>query len=77
MYIKDYNDSTPVLAACENGDEKILSYLLEYVGFKLLIVNFIFLQNGDPNRRNKQGQDAFAIVADEKLLVLLRVIPIF
>lgn len=27
----DYNDSTPVLAACENGDEKILSYLLEYV----------------------------------------------
>nr|CAD2159166.1 unnamed protein product [Meloidogyne enterolobii] len=56
--LADYNESTPVLAACENGDEKILSYLLDY--------------KGNPNRRNKQGLDAYALATDEKLQALLR-----
>uniref|UniRef100_A0A915NY55 NAD(+) ADP-ribosyltransferase n=1 Tax=Meloidogyne floridensis TaxID=298350 RepID=A0A915NY55_9BILA len=56
--LADYNDSTPVLASCENGDEKILSYLLDY--------------KGNPNRRNKQGLDAYALATDEKLQALLR-----
>jgi hypothetical protein len=61
-----------VLAACENGDEKILSYLLEYVS-ELYILKISHCQKGDPGKRNKQGHDAFALVADEKLLPILRV----
>lgn len=56
--LSDNNESTPLLAACENGDEKILSYLLDY--------------KGNPNRRNKQGLDAYNLASDEKLLALLR-----
>jgi hypothetical protein len=62
-----------VLAACENGDEKILSYLLEYVSELIIILKISHYQKGDPGRRNKQGHDAFALVADEKLLPILRV----
>ncbi|KAF7639854.1 hypothetical protein Mgra_00000774 [Meloidogyne graminicola] len=56
--LADCNESTPVLAACENGDEKILACLLEYYG--------------NPNKRNKQGMDAYSLAIDEKLQSLLQ-----